>query len=192
MSAMARAERTELDLEQLTPETLAALDDWDMRSVVGADLRRRSANERVRTEVPAWISATLRGELFDRWYTALQQMLASVNGQLEVMANEHEEALAAPGVRINQENGRYHGARTGPLRFRAALLEAMPEAERLLEGRRMRVLERAIQAHRTATIGDESVSPSVADWALWALIDPKDQHQHETDARSTTRPGPGR
>jgi hypothetical protein len=192
MTAMARAERAELDLDQLTPEALAALDDWDMRTVVSADLRRRATNERVRTEVPEWISEALRGELFDRWYTALQQMLASVNGQLEVMANEHEEALAAPGARINQEKGRYHGARTGPLRFRAALLEAMPEADRLLEGRRRRVLERAIQAHRKATIEDESVAPSVADWALWALIDPKDQHQHEADARSTARPGPGR
>jgi hypothetical protein len=172
--------RKELDLEQLTPETLAALDDWEMRNVVSADLRRRASNEKVRTTVPPWISEALRGELFDRWITALHQMLASVTSQLEVMENEHEEALAN-GARVNAEKARYHGARTGPLRFRAALLEAMPEAERLLEGRRTRVLERAIQAHRKATIDDESVSPSVADWALWALIAPNDQH--ETDAR---------
>lgn len=188
MSAM---ERDELDLTQLTPETLTALNDWDMRSVVAADMRRHASNERIRTTVPSWISEALRGPLLDRWHTAMQQMLASVNSQLEVLENQHEQALAygAPG---NQERGRYHTARTGPMRFRAAILEALPEAERLLQQRQEETLAEAIRVHREATRNDATISPSVADEALWAMLDQKDQHQHETDARSTTPPRSGR
>lgn len=157
--------RARIDLDALTPESLAALDDREMRDVVTSDLLRTASNQAIRTQVPAWITEALHGPLVERWVTALRQMLESVDAQLELLANEHNEALAQ-GANRDAETTRFRQARTKPLRFRAAVLEALPEAERLHAGR-VGQLEAAIRTHREATLA----AKATVDEALWSVLD---------------------
>lgn len=158
------ATRTHVDVDALTPKALASLDDAEMRVVVNVDLLRSASNRAIRTDPPEWIADALRGPLVERWLTALRQMLANVDAQLELLASEHNEAMAR-GVNAEKERARYFRARSKPQRFRAALLEALPEAERLCEGR-VWLLETTIRAHRNLT-----TEPTDADRVLWAVLD---------------------
>lgn len=160
------AVRNKVDLDALTPASLADLDDAAMRVVVNADLLRTASNRAIRTDVPEWICEALRGPLVERWVTALRQMLASVDSQLEILASEHNEAIAL-GTNRDAETARYYRARSKPLRFRAALLERIPEAERLHTGR-VHLLESAVRAHRRGTPPD---SATALDEALWSILD---------------------
>lgn len=172
--------RTYIDLTKLTPETLAALDERDFRFVVDADLRRNAQSTNIRRQdVPSWISEALRSPaLVERWVASLRGMLESVDGQIA-----HRRALGETNQTL---------AKTA--RFRSALRQAMPEAEALLGGRIQR-LEQAIRAHREATEADKSIEPSEIDRTLWSVLDNTERRtntNHETDARSTTSPEPGR
>lgn len=161
------APRDPLDLRQLTPEALAALPERQFRMVVNADMRKDASNERVRDEVPQWITDALRGPLAARRLAVLQAMLANVEGQIEMKVNAFERAKAETGDTA-EVTATHHKELASPLRFRSALLEAMPEAEYLVSNR-IDELERAIAAHRTAIEADDEVSP--ADRVLWALLD---------------------
>ena len=147
------SDRLHVDLDNLTPRSLAELDEQEFRHVVDCDLRRHARSDRVRRQsVPRWITEALRTQHVERWVTALHAMLASVEGQIELRRAAGE---ANP---------------VGPLRFRAAIREALPEAERLLNGR-VRVLEGAIRAHRKGTQADTSIEPADIDRALWSVLD---------------------
>jgi hypothetical protein len=147
------SERAYVQLDQLEPEDLGKLDEAEFRYVVDCDLRRNAQSPRIRQQtVPAWISEALRTQYVERWVTALRTMLASVEGQIE----------------LRRATGDAHP--TGPLRFRAALREALPEAERLLEGR-VQLLESAIRAHKRGTETDTTIEPAPIDRALWSLLD---------------------
>lgn len=146
-------ERAWIDLMDLSPDNLGDLEEIEFRYVVDCDLRRNARSPRVRQQaVPVWISEALRTRHVERWVTALRTMLASVEGQIE----------------LRRAAGDAHP--TGPLRFRAALREALPEAERLLEGR-VHLLESAIRAHKHGTETDITIEPAPIDRALWSVID---------------------
>lgn len=147
MTAMARD--INIDPFTLDRDNLDGLDEPEFRQVVATDLRRTASNRSIRTTVPGWLTEALRGPLAERRLAALYQMLASVECQLEMMDPDRD--------------------RTSALRFRAALLEALPEAERLAHGRAHR-LEGAIRAHRDATVADPTIEPGTADTALWSLL----------------------
>lgn len=171
--------RVHVDLTKLTPEALAELGELEFRFVVDADLRRnaRSTNIR-RQDVPQWITDALRSrQHVERWVAALRAMLSSVESQLA----------------RRRANGESNQDVAKTLRFRAALREAMPEAEALLGGR-VQELERAIQAHRAATEADRTIAPSEIDQTLWSVLDNTERRtntNHETDARTLARPEPG-
>lgn len=171
MRAMSDASRDHIDLDLLTPETLATLSERDFRLVVTADLRKDASNERIRGHVPPWITATLRGRLAARRLAALQGMLANVEGQIEMRSDRFEvskvEAVSDEDLRT--ATGAYYRDLSGPKRFRSALLESLPEAEQLVNDR-INQLERAIRAHRQAIEANPKLSPSVIDEALWAMI----------------------
>lgn len=168
MRAMNPPRATTVDLDQLTPDEMAGLTEREFRLVVNADLRKDASNERVRGHVPPWITEALRGPHAPRRLAVLRAMLANVEGQIEMKTNAYELAKAEapndPAV-----TAEHHRELTGPLRFRAALLEAMPEAEYLVSNR-IDELERAIRAHRQAIEADDTLVPSTADEALWAMI----------------------
>jgi hypothetical protein len=165
--------RTFIDLAELTPETLAALDEREFRFVVDADLRRNATSRNIRRQdVPAWVSQALRTSHVERWVAALRSMLVSVDGQLAQrrLAGEDRQALA----KIS--------------RFRSAVLEALPEAEALLGGR-VQELEAAIATHRRAVEADDTMDPSTADTTLWESLNTerRTNTNHETDACSIAR-----
>lgn len=157
--------RDVVDLEQLTPEGLAVLPERLFRIVVNTDLRKDASNERVRDHVPEWITDALRGPLAARRLAVLKAMLANVEGQIEMKANAFEEAKA----KGRDDAATHHHELAGPLRFRSALLEAMPEAEYLVSNR-IGTLERAIAAHRATIEADDRLTPSSADTILWATL----------------------
>jgi hypothetical protein len=168
--------RVYVDLAKLTPQTLGELGELEWRFVVDADLRRNAHSKNIRRQdVPQWISDALRSrEHVERWVGALRAMLSSVDGQLarRRAAGESREDVAKT------------------LRFRAALREALPEAEALLGGR-IQELERAIRTHRDATTADETIAPSEIDFTLWSVLDNTERRtntNYETDARSPARP----
>lgn len=171
MRTMNDDSRDSIDLNELTPQILATLSDRDFRLVVSADLRKDASNQKIRGYVPEWISEALRNEHMARRLATLQAMLANVDGQLDMRKDKLE--LAKLDISTEQEEravvGAYLRDSAGPKRFRSALLEAMPEAEYLVNNRVV-ILERAIRAHRKATKGDPKLSVSVADEALWAML----------------------
>lgn len=151
----------------------------EFRGVVDADLKRRASNDNVRTQVPEWVSDALRTEHLERWVMALRQMLASVEGQLELRANEFERDRAELQAQVlrGDPNGElrladlaafYHRQRNGALRFRAAVLEELPEAESLHEGRVKR-LEDAIRVHRLAVEASTEDDEDIDD-RLWSVL----------------------
>lgn len=162
------SQRVDVDIEALTPEELAKLPERQFRIVVNADLRKDASNERVRGHVPGWITDMLRGSLAGRRLAVLKAMLANVDGQIEMKTNAFEKAKAE-GRDVAEATAAHHQELANPLRFRAALLEALPEAEYVVTDR-IDTLERAIRAHRQATQADDTVSPSTADEALWAFL----------------------
>ena len=163
MKAMAR---TTVELSTLTPDSLAALNERQFRIVVQEDMKRNAANEKIRrSDVPEWLSRALRETHVERWVSCLEAMLASVEGQIALKEIELEQAKAG-GTDVNA----VLNTMGAPTRFRSALLEVLPEARRLAEGRVMR-LEEAIIAHRSAVEADVSVSPSAADRRLWTILD---------------------
>ena len=160
--------REVLDLNQLTPETLAALPERQFRIVVTADMRKEASNERVRTDVPKWISDELRGPLAARRLAVMRAMLANVEGQIEMRTNAFERTMAQTPD-SPKAVATHHEELAGPLRFRSAVLEALPEAEFVVSNR-VGELERAIAAHRAAIEEDDNVEASPADRALWATL----------------------
>jgi hypothetical protein len=170
--------RTYIDLANLTPETLAALDELEFRFVVDCDLRRHAVSQQIRRQdVPEWVSRELRSTHVERWVAALRAMLASVEGQLAQrrLAGDSSRDLAKVS------------------RFRSALLVALPEAEALLGGR-VQQLESAIAAHRAAVEIDETMDPSTADTALWETLNTnrRTNTNHETHACQAARSATGR
>jgi hypothetical protein len=167
---MSSMTRTYLDLADLTPATLDTLGEREFRSVVDADLKRTSAN-RNHQEVPQWISLALREAHVERWLTALHAMLASVQGQLELWDHDFERRKAdCDNEReLRQITAEHHQAQTGRVRFRTALLEAIPEATRLHEGRVL-ILENAIRTHRTAILADNTIEAGSHDRLLWSTL----------------------
>jgi hypothetical protein len=158
-----------IDLGVLTPASLTELPEREFRAVVDADLKRGATGT---APVPAWISAALRGPLVERWLAALQAALANVDSQIDLkerscsvhMADATSEAEA------RQLATECERSLLGPRRFRGALLEIMPEAKRLREGR-VGLLEEAIRTHRDTIKADTSVGPSLADETLWSVLD---------------------
>jgi hypothetical protein len=170
MKAMTSPTRTSIDVATLTPDALATLSERDFRVVVTADMKRDASNERIRNEVPAWITHALRHDYVERWVASLRAMLANIEGQLAQRDNTLEQAKAElDEVELRERTARHFKELTGPLRFRSALLEALPEAERLLEGR-VSTLEAAIRTHRATTEADDTVDPSHADRLLWSSL----------------------
>lgn len=170
MKPMASPSRNTPDLDQLTPEALATMSEREFRTIVTADMRRDASNERIRQPVPTWITEALRTTHVERWLTTLQAMLANVEGQIELKRNELEVAKAKGNADLDETTARLHQELRSPMRFRSALLETLPEAERLYGGR-VRTLEAAIRAHRKATQADIEIEPSPVDHGLWALLD---------------------
>jgi hypothetical protein len=170
MRAMTTPSRSTTDLDQLTPEALAHMPEREFRQVVTADMRRDASNERIRQNVPAWISDALRTTHVERWVATLHAMLANVEGQIALKQNALEEAKAKGGPGLDDAIAKHHQDLRSPLRFRSALLETLPDAERLHKGR-VHTLEAAIRAHRKATLADLEIEPSPVDHGLWALLD---------------------
>lgn len=175
---MAPNRQPRVDLSTLTPDQLGELGDDEFRWIVDADLKRRASNENIRTAVPGWVSDALRSTHLERWLMTLRRMEASVEGQLEMATNEYERDQARlrsqadddADAKLAQLTYAYHQRRAGPLRFRAGVQEALPEAESLYAGR-LRQLEEAIRAHREASLGDDQMEPAEFDRRLWSLID---------------------
>lgn len=167
----AHRSRATVDLSLLTAERLAELPEREFRQVVDADLKQTASNDKLRAPVPGWLSRALRNECVDRWVAALRAMLANVESQLELREDSYRLALAEAETDSERRavTADYERGILGPKRFRAALLEAMPEAEMMLEGR-VRLLERAIVAHRRTIEADVSMEPSEADRALWSIL----------------------
>lgn len=157
-----------VDLAVLTPAALAELPDREFRAVVDADLKRGATGT---APVPAWISTALRGPLVERWLAALQAALANVDSQIDLKERSCNVHVADVTSEIEAQKLRTECERSllGPRRFRGALLEIMPEAVRLREGR-VRLLEAAIRAHRDVIEADASVGPSLADETLWSFL----------------------
>lgn len=175
---MATNRQPRVDLSTLTPGRLGELGDDEFRWIVDADLKRRASNENVRTAVPGWVSDALRSTHLEQWVMTLRRMEASVEGQLEMATNEYErdkarlrsEANDDVESKLAQLTYAYHQRRAGPLRFRAGVQEALPEAESLYTGR-LRHLEEAIRAHREASLDDDQLEPADFDRRLWSLIE---------------------
>jgi hypothetical protein len=171
---------TNIDLTALTVEQMRHLDSVDFREIVDADLKSRAPSSRVRRDIPNWVSMALRNEFLEQWLAALRQMLASADGILEMRANEFAQAEAAltgrslrgdrqADIELADLKADYHRSRAGTLRFRSAVTEALPEAERLMSSR-AKTLEDAIRAHRSSLLQDPDFEPSTQDEELWALV----------------------
>lgn len=129
-------------------DRLADLDDTTFRAEVDADLRSaRTRNPKAITRAAALRS----NDLVDRWYTTLQMMSVSVEGQLAAAQEDHAAERAALRSRMasashreqpalqeqwEESKGRFSRARAAKLRFKSGLDEWIVEARSLRDSLR--------------------------------------------------------
>jgi hypothetical protein len=169
-------------------------------SELTSDEFRQVVDSELRGKVPPEVATAVRAPAnLDRWVVALEQMLASVDGQLTSRADDYQAKRSILDRRIAQGDtsaevdlhdlrAEHFRKRSSTIRFKSGLEERLHEA-RFLRDRQSSSAEASIAAEernrfalKAAKLAeaiavhrrfmeDEDLEPSAADERLWAALD---------------------